>query len=451
MRKINRTCYSRRDFLGTASASAFAFTFLPSRVWGANERLNMASIGVGGKGGSDSAQAGELGDMVALCDVDDNTLRRRAAKTPRAKLYNDFRVMLEEMGQSIDAVTVSTPDHTHAPAAVMAMRLGKHVYCQKPLTHTVFEARLMRETAQGYKVATQMGNQGTADNGFRESVEVIRSGAIGSVRQVHVWTNRPVWPQAPHIVARPPETPSIPEHIHWDLFLGPAPRRPYHPAYHPFKWRGWWDFGTGALGDMACHTANMAFMSLKLGYPYSVQAENGPLNPETYPAWATVKFQFPARGYFPPVDFYWYEGKLPSGEKNLPPKDLFHGHNPPGSGSLLVGDKGVLYTPNDYGSQYKLLPENVFQGYEKPKPSLPRNGRGDRGMKEEWVEAIRGGRPAMSNFNYAGLLTETILLGNIAIRSNNKKLLWDGPNLRFANSPAANQYLHKTYRDGWEL
>lgn len=410
----------------------------------------MASIGVGGKGGSDSSQAGELGDMVALCDIDDNTLRSRAQKSPRAVLYNDFRVMLEEMDKSIDAVTISTPDHTHAPAALMAMRLGKHVYCQKPLTHTVYEARLMRETAQGYKVATQMGNQGTAENGLREAVEVIRSGAIGPVREAHVWTNRPVWPQAPGVVSRPTERPAVPAHVHWDAFLGPAKYRPYHGAYHPFKWRGWWDFGTGALGDMACHTANMAFMALDLGYPDSVYAENGPLNPETYPAWATVKFQFPARGYLPPVDFYWYEGKLPNGEKNLPPKELFHGNEPPGSGSLLVGDKGILYSPNDYGARYKLLPEDQFEGYEKPAPSLPRNGRGDKGMKEEWVAAIKGGRPAMSNFNYAGLLTETILLGNIAMRSN-KKLLWDGPKLKFSNSSSANQYLHKVYRDGWEL
>ncbi len=450
MRRTSRTYYSRRDFIGTASASAFAFSFVPSRVFGANDRLNMASIGVGGKGGSDSRQAGELGDMVALCDCDDNTLRSRAQDSPRAVLYNDFRIMLEEMDKSIDAVTISTPDHTHAPAAMMAMRMGKHVYCQKPLTHTVYEARLMRETAQGMKVATQMGNQGTAENGLREAVEVVQSGAIGPVRQVHVWTNRPVWPQAPGIVARPTERPQVPAHVHWDLFLGPAPDRPYHGAYHPFKWRGWWDFGTGALGDMACHTANMAFMALKLGYPDSVYAENGPLNPETYPAWATVRFQFPARGSMPPVDFYWYEGKLPSGEKNLPPKDLFHGNQPPGSGSLLVGDKGILYSPNDYGARYKLLPEADFEGYEKPAASLPRNGRGDKGMKEEWVEAIKGGRPAMSNFNYAGLLTETILLGNIAMRSN-KKLLWDGPKLRFTNSDAANQHLHKVYRDGWEL
>jgi predicted dehydrogenase len=450
MRRKSRTVYSRRDFIGNASASAFAFTFLPSRVWGANERLNMASIGVGGKGGSDSSHAGELGDMVALCDIDDNTLRGRAKASPRAVLYNDFRVMLEEMDKSIDAVTVSTPDHTHAPAAIMAMRMGKHVYCQKPLTHTVYEARLMRETAQGYKVATQMGNQGTAENGLREAVEVIQSGAIGPVREVHVWTNRPVWPQAPGIVARPTERPAVPAHVHWDQFLGPAKDRPYHGAYHPFKWRGWWDFGTGALGDMACHTANMAFMALNLGYPDSVYAENGPLNPETYPEWATVKFQFPSRGYLPPVDFYWYEGKLPNGEKNLPPKELFHGNKPPGSGSLLVGDKGILYSANDYGSRYKLLPEEQFEGFEKPAQSLPRNGRGDKGMKEEWVEAIKGGKPAMSNFNYAGLLTETILLGNIAMRSD-KKLLWDGPNLKFTNSSAANQFIHKAYRDGWEL
>lgn len=449
-KKFSKT-YSRRDFIGSAAATSFAFTFLPSTVWGANDRLNMASIGVGGKGGSDCDQAGQVGNMVALCDIDDNHLNARARNFPQAVKYNDFRRMLEEMDRAIDAVTVSTPDHTHAPAAMMAMRMGKHVYCQKPLTHSVYEARLMRETAQGCKVATQMGNQGTAANGFREAVEVIQSGAIGEVTEMHVWTNRPVWPQAPGITARPSKLEDVPKHVHWDLFLGPAPERPYSSVYHPFKWRGWWDYGTGALGDMACHTANMAFMALDLGYPDSVSANTGPINPETYPAWATVDFKFPARGAKPPVNFTWYEGKLPSGEKNLPPQELFHGHNPPGSGSLLVGSRGILYSPNDYGSRYILLPENDFKDFEKPEAWLPRNGRGDLGMKQEWAEAIRGGKPAMSNFNYAGLLTETILLGNVAMRVQEKELLWDGPGMRFENSSEANQYLHKTYRDGWTL
>ena len=448
-RKTTQT-YSRRGFIGTSAAATFAFTVLPSRVWGANERLHFAGVGVGGKGSGDIDQAGNLGDVVAICDIDDNSLNSKAKKFPDAKRYNDFRVMLDEMGQDIDAVTVSTPDHTHAPAAARAIQMGKHVYCQKPLTHSVYEARLLRDLARKHKVATQMGNQGTAENGLRRAVELVQSGAIGPVREVHVWTNRPVWPQAPTIIARPKEVMPVPTHIHWDLFLGPAPERPYHEAYHPFNWRGWWDFGTGALGDMACHTANMAFMALKLGHPVSVEAKNGPINSETFPSWATVTFQFPARGDMPPVKLVWHEGKYDNGTKNLPPEDLLFGETPPGSGSLLVGDKGTLYSPNDYGASYKLFPSKDYEGFKGPEEWLPRNDKGDQGMKNEWVEAIRGGAPAVSNFDYAAMLTETILLGNVAMRVG-KKLQWDGPNLKATNAPEAAKFINPPKRKGWEI
>jgi predicted dehydrogenase len=415
-----------------------------------NEKLNIAGIGVGGKGSSDIDQAGQLGNVVALCDIDDNILGRKAEKFPNAKKYNDFRKMFDEMGKSIDAVTVSTPDHTHAVAAMMAIKLGKHVYCQKPLTHTVREARELRLAARQYKVCTQMGNQGSAENGLREAVEVVQAGAIGPVTEVHVWTNRPIWPQAPKLTKRPAPKP-VPPHVHWDLWLGPAPERPYGDGYHPFAWRGFWDFGTGALGDMACHTANMAFRALKLGYPLSVSAENGEINPETYPGWATITFQFPARGEAPPVKFVWYEGHR-DGKKNLPPPELLHGETPPGSGSLLVGAKGVLYSPNDYGARYLLLPKKAFAGFKPPQPTLPRNGRGDLGMKEEWVRAIMENKPeiAYSHFDFAGLLTETILLGNVAMRAG-KKLEWDGENMKFPNAPDAEKFLHFEYRKGWTL
>ncbi len=415
-----------------------------------NEKLNIAGIGVGGKGSSDIDQAGKLGNVVALCDIDDKTLDKKAEKFPNAKKYNDFRKMFDEMGKSIDAVTVSTPDHTHAVAAMMAIKLGKHVYCQKPLTHTVREARELRLAARKYHVCTQMGNQGSAENKLREAIEVVQAGAIGPVTEVHVWTNRPIWPQAPKLTKRPAPKP-VPPHVHWDLWLGPAPERPYADGYHPFSWRGFWDFGTGALGDMACHTANMAFRALKLGSPASVSAENGEINPETYPGWATITFQFPARGEMPPVKFVWYEGHR-DGKKNLPPKELLHGENPPGSGSLLVGAKGILYSPNDYGANYVLLPRKNFEGYKPPQPTLPRNGRGDLGMKEEWVRAILENKPeiAYSNFDIAGLLTETILLGNVAMRAG-KKLEWDAENMKFPNSPEAEQFLHFEYRKGWML
>jgi predicted dehydrogenase len=453
---------TRREFLQQTTLAGVGFWVAGGVTLAdkpsANDKLNIACIGVNGKGSSDTDHAGQVGNVVALCDIDDEFLDKKASRFPQAKKFNDYRKMLEEMEKSIDAVTVSTPDHSHAPAALMAMRMKKHVYCQKPLTHTVQEARLMRETAEKEKVCTQMGNQGTASDGLRRAVEILRAGVIGPVREVHVWTNRPVWPQAPRITQRPkPSEP--PKHVHWDLWLGPAPYRPYsadmqynnHPPYHDFNWRGWWDFGTGALGDMACHTANMPFMALKLGYPTGVSAESGEINPETYPAWARITFEFPARGDMPPVKLVWYEGKK-DGQRVLPPADLAKGEKFSDSGSLLVGDKGVLFSPNDYGRRYKLLPEKDFAGYKGPEPTLPRNNKDDLGMKEEWAAAIKAGKPevALSNFGYAGLLTETILLGNVAMRVG-KKLEWDGPALKAKNCPEADKYLKTDYRDGWKL
>jgi len=308
-----------------------------------NEKLNIACIGVGGKGDSDSDQAANYGNIVAICDVDENTLNKRAEKEAfkNAKRYSDFRKMFDEMGKGIDAVTVSTADHTHAAAAGMAIKMGKHVYVQKPLTHNVWEARRLRELANEHKVATQMGNQGTADNGLRRGVEVIRAGAVGPVKEVHVWTNRPIWPQAPQVTERPKETPPVPPSLNWDAWLGPAPERPYHPLYHPFAWRGWWDFGTGALGDMACHTANLPFMALGLGYPTSVVADATHVNEETYPSSAHIIWEFPEREVdgqkMPPVTFHWYEGRRDE-KKVLPPLELFQGE--PGDRGQRLADGG---------------------------------------------------------------------------------------------------------------
>lgn len=448
---------NRREFMQTSAAAGVGFFaaagLTPSIGRSANEKLAFAGIGVGGKGSSDIDHCGNFGDVVAICDIDDGRLNSKAQKFSQAKKYNDYRKMLEELGKSIDAVTVSTPDHTHAVAAMMAMKMGKHVYCQKPLTHDVYEARALRDAARKYKVCTQMGNQGTAHNTLRRGVELIRGGVIGPVTEVHVWTNRPVWPQAPNITARPKETPPCPKTVHWDEFLGPAPERPYSPVYHPFKWRGWWDFGTGALGDMGCHTANLPFMALNLEYPTSVEASSDTLNPETYPAWTSVVLDFPKREKMPPCKFFWYEGKK-DGKKNLPPVALFHGEKPPGSGSIIVGEKGVMYSASDYGGSFKLLPAEKFKDVDLSKipESLPRNGGGDVGQKKEWVEAIKANKPqvALSNFDYAGLLTETILLGNVALRAG-KKLDWDGPNLKATNCPEADQYIKIPYRKGWSL
>jgi predicted dehydrogenase len=456
---------NRRDFLKSTALAGVGFWAAGgvslAKKDSANDRLHFACIGVGGKGGSDSSHVAEFGDVVAICDIDDKTLDGKAAdgKFKKAKKYNDFRKMFDEMGKTIDAVTVSTPDHTHAPAAVMAMKMGKHVYCQKPLCHDVYEARVMRETAAKMKLATQMGNQGTANATLRTGVEVVRSGALGPIQEVHVWTNRPVWPQAPQVTARPkPE--EAPQHVHWDLFLGSAPVRPYngdiqpnkHPTYHDFNWRGWWDFGTGALGDMACHTMNMPFMALELGHPDSVVAECGDLNPETYPAWATVTYQFPARGSLPALKMVWYEGQK-SGKKNLPPLDLLHGEKPSGSASLIVGEKGTMYSPADYGERWVLLPKKQFEGFQNPKPTLSRHQSSDddRNQKAEWVEAIKGGPKALSNFDYAGMLAETVLLGNVAIRQQGKKLEWDGPDMKIKNDSTANQQLKREYRQPWTL
>jgi len=452
----------RRRFL---QAGAFAgFGILGSGSSGGaagrspNDRLRFACIGVGGKGSSDTDDVARLGDVVGLCDIDANRLAQKAEKIPGAKTYNDFRAMLDELGPKVDAVVVSTPDHTHAAAALRAIRMGKHVYCQKPLAHTPYEARLMREEAVRMKVATQMGNQGTSHPGFRSGIDLIRSGVVGPIREVHVWTNRPFkyWKQAPDLTARPAETPPIPAHVAWDLFLGPAPERPYHPVYHPHDWRGWWDFGTGAMGDMACHTANLAFMALKLGLPAHVSATSAALNPETYPAWATITYDFPARGELPPVKLTWYEGAR-DGERNLPPSDLFGtGEKPPSSGSLLIGERGSIFSPSDYGSEQRLLPASRFEGRQPSLASPDEQKRQDRELdpshKAEWARAIREDDPkiALSNFAYSGTLTEAMLLGNVAVRLG-RPIDYDAATGTVTNSPEAARFVRPEYRKGWTL
>jgi predicted dehydrogenase len=452
----------RRSFLFGASVAGFGILAQGRRGWaggvGPNETLNIACIGVGGKGESDTNHAGRHGRVVALCDIDQNRLDAMAAKHEEAKKYNDFRELLHELDSRIDAVVVSTPDHTHAAAAVTAMRLGKHVYCQKPLAHSVWEARLMRETARQKGVCTQMGNQGTADPGFRRGAELVRSGAIGEVREVHIWTNRPFkyWKQSPDIVARPTDTPPIPKHVHWDLFLGTAPERPYNPVYHPHNWRGWWDFGTGSLGDMACHTANLTFMALQLGLPVRVSAKSGEINSETYPAWATITYEFPARGGQPPVKLTWYEGAK-NGKRNLPDGKLFpdSGFQPSDSGSLLIGSKWRMYSPNDYGAVQMLWPAGEYKDLKVPERTLPRieGAHGDDdGQKLEWVQAIRAGKPslALSNFDYASTLTESMLLGNVAVRSG-QAIDYNPETGEITGSSSASQYLKPYFRKGWEI
>jgi predicted dehydrogenase len=473
---------NRRNFLKSTAAAGAGFWVAGRATWAdelasksPNERINVACIGIGGKGDSDSAEVANHANVVAICDIDEDRLDAKQKKLPKAQRFYDFRQMFDKMGKEIDAVTISTPDHTHAVATMMAMKLGKHVYTQKPMTHDVWEARQLRMAAREYKIASQMGNQGTSHNRLRDGVEAIRAGIIGPIKEVHVWTNRPIWPQSPVITSRPPEAP-VPPTIHWDEWLGTAPARPYASKYyHSFNWRGWWDFGTGALGDMGCHVANLFYMGLNLGYPQTISGECEPLNPETYPGWARVTYEFGARGDMPPVKVVWYEGRK-DGNLVQPPEELttkvmdeynkllaLRGQTPKKGkkatlttgGWIAVGEKGMLYSPDDAGNRWDVLPAEAFRDYQPPSPTLPRNplggGNFDEGQKLDWLATIKGGPKALGNFDYAGMLTEFILLGNVAMKAAGTKLEWDGPNMKFPNAPHAEQWLKRQYRAPWSL
>ncbi|MBM4073547.1 MAG: Gfo/Idh/MocA family oxidoreductase [Planctomycetes bacterium] len=440
---------NRRDFLKVGSVAGAGMLVSGTGFWpasaadepprrqGANDRLNVAIIGAGGQGGGNLANiAGLKENIVALCDTDTRRCWGNLQRFAKVPFYLDFRAMLEKQ-RNIDAVVVSTPDHQHAVAAAMAIRMGKHAYVEKPLTHDVWEARQLRVLAAKHKVATQMGNQGTSNGNLRTAVEIIRAGAIGDVREVHVWTNRPIWPQG---IANRPKPQDAPQGLHWDLWLGTAPSRPYNQAYAPFAWRGWWDYGTGAIGDMACHTMNLAFMALNLRDPRTIAADvAGKVNNETAPEGCTITYEFPERGNLVPCRMMWYERRLPPAEK-------FMGQTPSGSGCLLVGSKGTLYSPSDYGGEYRLLPMNAFEGYRPPKPTLPRSP----GHHAEWIRACKGGPAAMSNFDYAGPLTEMALLGNVAIRVG-QRITWDAEKMQCPGCPAADRYIRREYRKGWTL
>jgi predicted dehydrogenase len=397
--------------------------------------------------------------------VDGDTLNKKAREFPKAAKFDDFREMFDQVGDQVDIVTVSTPDHTHAAAAVRAMRMKKHVYVQKPLTWSIAEARLMRETAEQTGVVTQMGNQGTSEDGLRTAVEVIQSGAIGDVSAVHVWTNRPVWPQGK---GRPPGEDPVPESLNWDAWIGPAPMRPYKEGvYHSFNWRGWVDFGTGALGDMACHTTNMPVMALKLWDPVAVTAVKNPgiFEGETYPASSALMFEFPEREGLAACKFYWYDGgELPSDDllSQLPQRfqERIERQRKGGrktSGALVVGSKGMVFSENDYGARFTLLPKEDFDGYEPPEQRLPRipyRAGGDQRQKWEFVSTVKGEYEpgTMSNFGYAGRLTETILVGNLALRAGEgKRIEWDAKSLKSTNMPEINQFVGRDYRSGWEI
>jgi len=431
---------NRRQFLGSAAAVA-AFTIVPRHVLGGarqvppSEKLNIACIGVGGMGASD-VQSVSTENIVALCDVDSS--KHTAAsfdKHPTAKKYKDFRKMLEAEEKNIDAVTVSTPDNLHAVAAMAAVKMGKHVYCQKPLCHDIYEVRQLTEAARKQGVKTQMGTQLHATGEMKTFVEWVKAGVIGKIHRVDLWSGKN-WGGG----ERPTDTPPVPPTLDWDLWLGPASYRPYHPRYMPSEWRRWWDFGTGTLGDMGCHIIDPAWWVLDLQYPTSVEAQPGPFNKETYPEHTVVTWEFPARGDLPPVTVTWRDGK------NEPPrpKELEESRKLPDQGGLYYGDKGTILLP--HGGNPRLIPESQMKGFKAPPRSLPR----DVDHYQEWIRACKGGSKPLSNFDYAGPLAEAILLGNIAALAK-QKLQWDGPNMKVTNMPEANKFLRREYRKGWTL
>jgi predicted dehydrogenase len=448
---------SRRSFLAAGGAAALNFAIVPRHVLGGpkfvppSETIQVASIGVGGMGGGDIATLSKLGaQFVALCDVDDERAAGSFQAHPHAKRYKDFRQMLNQEADRIDAVTVSTPDHIHAVAAMAAVRAGKHVYCQKPLTRTLHECRQLTLSAHEAGVATQMGNQGHASEGSRLTNEWIQAGVIGEVREVHAWSDRAggMWKQG---IARPTETPAVPATLDWNLWLGPAPERPYHPLYAPVGWRGWYDFGTGALGDMGCHIIDHPYWALKLGAPSHVEARvtlegsalaGGQPNMETYPIAAIIYYDFPARENLPPVRLTWYDGGL----MPAAPPELAAGQQLPSNGVLYIGSKGKLYH-SSHGGMPELLPQSLHEEAARVPKTIPRSP----GHYEEWVAACKGGPQPQSNFDYAGPMTEVVLLGVLALRAPGRRLEWDSKLQRVTNAPELNQFVHSEYRSGWTL
>jgi len=447
MAKANVT---RRRLLGAASAAAI--TVVSRHVIGGrnqtppSEKLNIAGIGVGGMGGSNLRNL-QSENIVALCDVDHAYAARTFKRYPKAKVHTDFRKMLEGQ-KDFDAVLVATPDHTHAVISMAAIKAGKHVYCQKPLTHDVHEARMLAKAAREAGVTTQMGIQGHSGEGARLICEWIWDGAIGRVREVDAWCSLSYYPWghagwSSRWGLRPKETPAVPASLDWDLWIGPAPMRPYHPAYHPAVWRCWLDFGCGMMGDRGAHTLDPVFWALKLGQPTSIEATSLGLNSDTHPLASIVTYQFPARGDLPPVKLTWYEGlRAPR------PAELEDGRTMGDreGGVVFKGDKGKL-TCGTYGNGPRLIPESRMKDYKRPPKTLPRvNGS----HEIDWVRACKSGKPAGAGFDYSGPLTEICMLGNAARRID-ARIEWDAENLKVTNLPEANKYIRTEYRKGWSL
>lgn len=456
------TKLSRRTLLRRSALTGAAFQIVPGYVLGLNGqtppsgKLNVAGIGVGGMGGSNIGQCAKNDNIVALCDIDKNYAAKTFQAYPSAKTYTDYRTMLDQQ-KDIDAIVIATPDHTHAPIAMACMRAGKHVYVQKPMAYSVGEARAMTEAARQHKVITQMGNQGRSGDGVRMVCEWIWAGAIGTVREVHAWTNRPVWPQGIE-VGRPAETPPVPDGFDWDKWIGPAPMRPYHPTYHPNSWRAWCDFGTGSLGDLGCHVLDCVYWALNLKYPISVEGnistywggfweKTEPKN-EQFPRSSIVRYTFPARGGLPPLDLTWWDGGL------MPPRpaELEEGRQMGDSdgGVLFIGDKGKLIC-GCYGRSPRLIPETAMRAFQLPPKTIERVPGGEAGHEQNWLQAIKAGKQAISGFDYAGPFAEMVLLGNLAVRFPDRRLLWEGEFMKVTNDSDAQAFVTRKYREGWTL
>lgn len=464
---------SRRSFLGTTTAAASSFFIVPRHVLGKgfvapSDKLNIAAVGCGGKAEVNIPAAYNKGsdNIVALCDVDDRMAKRFRAQFPNAPYYRDFRKLLEKESKNIDAVIVTTPDHMHYPIASAAMQLGKHVYVEKPLTHDIWEARMLTELAKNNKLVTQMGNQGSSGKGTRQTEAIVQSGIIGEVHTVHVWTNRPVWPQGVLSPKDKHETQPIPAEVDWDLWLGTAPKRDYHEAYMPFRWRGYWDFGTGALGDMGCHFMDVPFRALKLGYPTSVECSVGQVYndffqeayiTDTCPPSAAIhlKFDNPASKKHKEISVSWYDGGIrPALPDGCDYESVFSSID---GGILFMGTKGIL-SAQLFGNNPKLYPEAKFKDVKLPEPVRPLVEGDTEGHQQQWVKACKAGfgTYTSSAFNESGPLTEIVLMGNLAVRSflhreNNKyvgrkKLFWDGANMKITNFELANAFVKREYR-----
>lgn len=454
----------RRDFLGRAGlAAAGLLSARPlaalgqDKVSGPGAGLRVAGIGVGGQGGANIRKCAEAGARVtALCDVDLGRCGGLLKSFPSAAAFTDYRVMLEK-SRDIDAVVIATPDHTHASIAMACMRAGKHVYVQKPMAHDVLEARRLTEAAREHKVVTQMGNQGHSGEGLRLITEWIEAGLIGEVREVHAWTNRPTWPQDSSM-ARPKDTPPLPAGLDWNLWVGPAPMRAFHPAYHPWNWRGWWDFGTGSLGDMGCHILDPVVFALRLRHPATIEAVvptyyegiggRQSSRGECYPRSSIVRYSFPARDGLAPVELTWWDGGLMPGRPAELEDDMPFGD--PDGGCLFVGTKGKL-TCGCYGAKPRLLSRELREAAKSVARSIPRIPGNTLGHEADWLRACKGGAPASSNFEVAGPLSETVLVGNLAIRFPGRRLAWDGERMQVTNDPEANRFVHRPYREGFTL